>query len=110
MKQAANTSYTSSSANAASQGRGAPWTRGPLAPAVAPPHAGHVAATTTTPAVLLAVCHQMLLEARIVQGARFARKSAMKPISAGTDMMTVMHQTIVLQTWRRPQVLIKIGT
>ena len=90
-----------------------PMTEGdPLAPAVAPPHAGHVAATTTTttPAVLLAVCHQMLLEARIVQGARFVRKSAMKPISAGTDMMTVMHQTIVLQTWRRPQVLIKIGT
>jgi hypothetical protein len=28
MKQAANTSYTSSSANAASRGRGAPWTRG----------------------------------------------------------------------------------
>jgi hypothetical protein len=54
--------------------------------------------TTTTTAVLLAVCHQMLLEAKIVQGARFARKSAMKPISAGTDMMAVMHQTIVLQT------------
>jgi hypothetical protein len=86
---------------------------GPLAPVVAPPHAGHVAATITTittPVILLAVCHQMLLEARIVQGARFARKSAMKPISAGTDMMTVMHQTIMLQTWRRPQVLIKIGT
>jgi hypothetical protein len=85
---------------------------GPLASAVAHPQAGHVTATTTatTTAVLLAVCHQMLLEARIIQGARFARKSAMKPISTGIDMMTVMHQTIVLQTWCRPQVQIKIGT
>jgi hypothetical protein len=85
---------------------------GPLALTVAPPQVGHVAATTTatTTAVLLAVCHQMLLEARIVQGARFARKLVMKPISASTDMMIVMHQTIMLQTWRRPQVQIKIGT
>jgi hypothetical protein len=83
-----------------------------LAPAMAPPQAGHVAATTTTTttAVLLAVCRQMLLEARIVQGARFARKSAMKPISASTDMMTVIHHTIMLQTWCHPHVLIKIGT
>ena len=83
----------------------------PLDPVVAPPHEGHVTApTTTTTVVLLLVCHQMLLQDRIVQGARFARKSVMKPIFAGSDMMIVMLQKIVLQTWRLLQVLIQIGT